>query len=56
MVTLYDDATFDQDVGMWFTQSVKESLVISPIEDLSEPLVVAQDNENMVTWFLSYSQ
>ena len=56
MVTIYDDATFDQDVGMWFTQSVKESLVISPIEDLSEPLVVAQDNENMVTWFLSYSQ
>ena len=56
MVTLYGDATFDQDVAMWFTPPITETVVMLPIEDLSEPLVVAHDDGNMVTWFLNYFQ
>ena len=58
LITIYGNATFDEDVAMWFTPwpPVTEMIVMSSVEDLSEPLVVAHDEENMVIWFLNYSQ
>ena len=52
------NATFYENVAMWFTPwpPVTETVVMSSVEALSEPLVVANDKENMVIWFLNYSQ
>ena len=53
MINLYGDASFDENVEMWFAPPTSEALAIYAIGHISEPLVVAHD-ENLFTWFLNY--
>ena len=58
-MTLLDSSTFDAELAMWYPRSVeeKEQTDLYVLHDVSEPLLVACERENISTtcvWFLNY--
>ena len=60
-VIILGESSFDTELAMWYAKSIKDenvtALYMCALQDLSQPLVVACENENTVTtcvWFLNY--
>ena len=58
-IRLLDSSTFDAELTMWYARSVeeKEKTDLYVLHNVSEPLVVACERENIITtcvWFLNY--
>lgn len=54
-VSLFSTAKYDAELAMWFiNHDLKQTSQLYALEELSDPLVVANDKESSTTWFLNY--
>lgn len=58
-VTILGESIFDTELAMWYAKCIKDENVtaLCVLQDLSQPSVVACENEDTVTacvWFLNY--
>lgn len=51
---VFDSVQFDSDLDMWFTQLQVKHSALFPLDNFSEPLVIAVDKNNSFIWFINY--
>lgn len=54
LVDVYDTATLNTELNMWFVKLSITEKAIFQLDDVSYPLVVAEDETKSLLWFLKY--
>ena len=53
-ISLFDAPVFDNDTSMWSVPLISRTTTITSVQDISQPLVVAREDDNNTLWFLNY--
>ena len=51
---IFNETTFGTELNMWFTKSTTVATALFPIEEISQPLIVALEGKSSLVWYLNY--
>ena len=54
LIDVYSNPSYCSELNMWFTSSHFETSTLLSIKDISQPLVIANDEKNAIVWYLNF--
>ena len=53
-ISLFDTPMLDNDTSMWTVPLPSRTTTITSVQDISQPLVIAREEDENALWFLNY--